>query len=65
MLRNFIIKIYNKEPGKTWISRFLKRHNLDLVSRYTVGLDKERSRADSAYKYSLYFELMRQKIEEY
>ena len=65
MLRNFIIEIYSREPGKTWISRFLKRYNLNFVLRYTISFDKERSRADSVYKYSLYFELMRQKIEEY
>ena len=65
ILRNFTTEICGREPGKTWISRFLKKHDLDLISKYTINLDKKRSRADSAYKYSLYFELIRQKIEEY
>ena len=65
MLRNFIIEICGREPGKTWISRFLKKHNLDLILRYTVSLNKERSKTNSIYKYLLYFELIRQKIEEY
>ena len=65
MLRNFITEICGREPGKTWILRFLTRYDLNLILRYTVGLDKERLRADSIYKYLLYFELMRQKIEEY
>ena len=45
--------------------RFLKKYNLDLILKYTISLDKKRSRADSVYKYLLYFELIRQKIEEY
>ena len=65
MLRNFIIEIYDRKPGKTWISRFLKKYNLDFILKYTVGLDKKRSKADFIYKYLFYFELIRQKIEEY
>ena len=30
-----------------------------------MGLDHNRSRADSAFKYILYFELLRKKIEQY
>ena len=30
-----------------------------------MGLDYNHSRADSAFKYSLYFELLRKKIEQY
>ena len=30
-----------------------------------MGLDHNRFRADSAFKYSLYFELLRKKIEQY
>ena len=65
ILRNFIIKICSKKPRKTWISKFLKKHNLNLILKYTINLNKKRSRANSTYKYSLYFELIRQKIEEY
>ena len=60
-----MLEIYNKKLGKTWISRFLKRYDLDLVLRYTVNLNKKRSRANSIYKYLFYFELIRQKIEKY
>ena len=45
--------------------KFLKKHDLNLVLRYTISFDKERSKADFTYKYLLYFELIRQKIEEY
>ena len=30
-----------------------------------MGLDHNRSRADSTFKYTLYFELLRKKIEQY
>ena len=48
-----------------WVSRFIKRHDLELVSKWTTGLDNEHSKADSAFKYTLYFELLRQKIEKF
>jgi hypothetical protein len=65
MLRNFAKEITGNKPGKCWPNRFLKKHNNELISRYTTGIDSSRKRADSAYKYALYFELMARKIEEY
>lgn len=65
MIRNFVKEIFGKEAGKAWVTRFLWRHNTSLISKWTTGLDKERSRADSAFKYTLYFELLAKKIEQY
>ena len=65
MIRNFAQEICHKEIGKEWVSRFLHRHHIELVSKWTMGLDHNRSRADSAFKYTLYFELLRKKIEQY
>jgi hypothetical protein len=65
MLRNFAKKIPGNKPGKCWPHRFLKRHEDELVSRYTSGIDSSRKRADSAYKYALYFVLMARKIKKY
>ena len=65
MIRNFAQEICHKEIGKEWVSRFLHRHRVKLVSKWTMGLDHNRSRADSAFKYTLYFELLRKKIEQY
>ena len=65
MIRNFAQEICHKEIGKEWVSRFLHRHRVELVLKWTMGLDYNRSRADSAFKYSLYFELLRKKIEQY
>jgi alkylated DNA nucleotide flippase Atl1 len=65
MLRNFAKEITGIKPGKHWPGRFLKKHNKDLISRYTTGIDAARKRADSAFKYALYFEFMGRKIKEY
>jgi hypothetical protein len=65
MIRNFASEICGKEIGKEWVSRFLKRHTVDLVSKWSMGLDHNRSRADSAFKYTLYFELLMRKIKQY
>jgi hypothetical protein len=65
MLRNFAKEITGNKPGISWLNRFLQKHHDELVSHYTTGMDSSRKRADSAYKYALYFELMARKIEEY
>ena len=65
MIRNFASEIAGRETGKTWVARFLQRHQIDLISRWTSGIDASRKRADSAFKYSLYFELLYRKMEQY
>ena len=65
IVRNFAQEIYRKEVGTEWVSRFLRRHQVELVSKWTMGLDHNRARADSAFKYTLYFELLRKKLEQY
>ena len=51
--------------GKNWVDRFVKRHSIDLISHWATGLDRNRLKADNAFMYSLYFELMKRKIEQY
>ena len=65
MLENFAREISGKEPGKNWASRWVKAHSDKVISRYSKGLDLERKKADSAYKYALYFALIGRKIEQY
>jgi AraC-like DNA-binding protein len=65
MLRNFAKEITGEKPGKHWPGRFLKRHQDDLISTYTTAIDAARKRADSAYKYALYFELLSRQLDEY
>lgn len=65
MLQNFAAEITGKRPGKHWPSWFVNWYSDDLLSQYTTSIDSSRKWADSAYKYALYFELLRRKIHEY
>lgn len=65
MIHNFAAEIAQKPVGRCWADRFIKRHQFDLVSKYVEGMDIARKRADSAFKYSLYFKLLEAKIEQY
>jgi hypothetical protein len=65
MLENFAREISGKEPGKNWVSRWKKAHSDKVISLYSDGLDLDRKKADSAYKYALYFALIGRKIEQY
>jgi hypothetical protein len=65
MLRNFAKELIGKKPGNHWPGRFLKRHQIELSSAYTTAMDSNRKRADSAYKYSRYFDLLARKLDKY
>jgi hypothetical protein len=65
MILRFASDIAKKELGKGWIDRYIKRHKVDLISRWATGIDRSRHQADSHLKYSLYFELLRSKISQY
>tara|TARA_R110002003_G_scaffold410_1_gene19556 strand:+ start:3648 stop:5516 length:1869 start_codon:yes stop_codon:yes gene_type:complete len=65
MIRNFASQIANKDVGHCWANRFVQRHHIELISHWASGLDRNRFKADSAFKYSLYFELLKRKIEQY
>ena len=53
MLANFAKDICGKEPGKNWASRWIKAHSDKVISRYSKGLDSDRKKADSVWKYML------------
>jgi hypothetical protein len=63
MLANFARDISGREPGKNWASRWIKSHSDVIISCYAKGLDSDRKKADSVWKYTLYFELIGRKIE--
>jgi hypothetical protein len=65
MLANFAKELSGNEPGKHWARRWVKAYKDKLISQYTTGLDCQRKRADSAFKYALYFELLARKVKEY
>ena len=65
MVRNFVATITGRQPGPNWVSRWLKAHSKELKSGYLTPIDSQRKKADSAFYYSLYFELMARKIAQY
>ncbi|KAF7565071.1 hypothetical protein PtrM4_045050 [Pyrenophora tritici-repentis] len=65
MIQRFASSLARKAVSETWVSRFLRRHPNHLISAYSKGMSKQRCKADSGAKYSLYFKLLLNKIEEY
>ena len=62
MIRNFASQIAKRELGVHWVGRFVQRYPDELISKWTTGIDNNRYKADSGRKYSLYFDLLREKI---
>jgi hypothetical protein len=65
MIRRFALSIARKELGVHWVDRFVERHQVELILKWTIGIDRSRHQADSIIKYKLYFELLRDKISQY
>jgi hypothetical protein len=65
MIQNFASQIAQRELGVHWVDRFVKRYPDELVSKWTTAMDNSCHKADSGSKYSLYFNLLREKIEQY
>lgn len=58
MVRNVVMEMAQKPPGKHWVSNFIKRHSTTLKSKYLQGLDRARQKADNWVNYTHYFELV-------
>jgi hypothetical protein len=65
MIRNFSSEIAQEPVSESWVTRFINRHDVHLISKWTTGLNRTRVLADSEVKYTLYFELLHGKMEEY
>jgi hypothetical protein len=62
MIRRFGSDIAKRELGKGWVDRYIQRYNVHLISRWATGMDRLPHKADSQLKYSLYFELLHNKL---
>jgi DNA invertase Pin-like site-specific DNA recombinase len=62
MIRVFAHNISGKEPGKNWSYRFVEAHQDILQSKFLQGADLDRKKADNAYQYQLYFDLVNASI---
>jgi hypothetical protein len=65
MIRNFSSEVARQQLSESWVTRFINRHGIHLISKWTTAMDRSRHLADSESKYRLYFELLHQKITEY
>ncbi len=58
MIRVFAYNISEKQSGKNWSYEFVRRHSDILQSKFLQEADLERKKADNAYQYQLYFDLV-------
>jgi len=65
MIQNFASTIAKKQVSESWVTRFINRNSIHLISQWATGMDQSRHAADSADKYKLYFSLLHHKINEY
>jgi hypothetical protein len=65
MIRNFSSEVAHQQLSESWVTRFINRHEIHLISKWTTAMDRTRHLADSESKYRLYFELLHQKITQY
>jgi hypothetical protein len=65
MIRNFGSVVAQKPVSERWVSRFLERNKDHLTSKWSVGMDRNRHKADNMDSYSRYFALLHAKIRQY
>jgi hypothetical protein len=65
MIRNFSSEVAKRELNESWVTRFIHRHEIHLISKWTTGMDRTRHLADSEVKYQHYFDLLHLKMKEY
>lgn len=65
LIQNFASDVAASPVSESWVTRFISRHSIHLISKWTAGMDNNRHQADSGAKYSLYFDLLQDKITHY
>lgn len=65
MIRNFSSEVASQPVSESWVTRFLNRHRIHLISKWTTGIDRKRYQADPAAKYKQYFDLLYYKMKQY
>ena len=65
MVRNFGSNVAKEPVSESWVTRFINKHSVHLISHWTVGMYSNRHQADSEAKYRLYFNLLHHKISQY
>jgi hypothetical protein len=65
MVANFASAVAQKPVSDSWVTRFINKYSIHLISQYSTGMDADRHNADSYMKYELYFNLLQRKIAQY
>lgn len=65
MIQNFASTITKWEVSQSWVTRFLQRHADKLTIKWGARIDRDRHKADSPFKYKLYFDLLHSKMDEH
>jgi hypothetical protein len=65
MIRNFASAVAKELVSESWVTRFINRHGIHLISQWATGMDSNRHQADSGDKYSLYFKLLSETMAQY
>jgi hypothetical protein len=65
MIRNFASAVAKDACSDRWVSQFLERNKAHLTSKWTTRMDRNRHQADFEERYSMYFDLLYQKIQQY
>jgi hypothetical protein len=65
IIRNFASTIAHERVSKSWVTRFKHRHEDTLISKWGRAIDSTRHKANSYFKYKLYFKLMHGKIDKH
>jgi hypothetical protein len=65
MIANFASAVAREPVSESWVTRFINKYSIHLISQYSTGMDSNRHNADSYTKYELYFNLLQRKIAEY
>ena len=65
MIANFASAVAREAVSESWVTRFINKYSIHLISKYSTGMDADRHNADSYSKYELYFNLLQHKITKY
>jgi hypothetical protein len=50
MIRNFSSEVAKRQLGESWVTRFINKHQIHLISKWTTGMDHARHLTDSEIK---------------
>ena len=65
MIANFASAVAQEPVSESWVTRFINKYSINLISQYLTSMDANRHNADLYIKYELYFNLLERKIIKY